>query len=299
MGKQTKRTTKTAPGIQQGLVRPTSDVFTVAFFSAQKHEPELRNFINAVMTDYRQPLIQEATVLNPFNIKTFAVDRKLVLDVRVRDEMERWYNIEVQSESHPGFRDRMLLHWADQYGSLLESGDDFTKLRPVRSIVLTVFPIFPNLRDLHTVFEIRSRENPEILLTDHFRMHFLRLGDMVKRQLEGLSELYNGLQNWFKFFAFADTTPEEKMPQLVENNPAVMTAYEELRRFSSNEEMRDLERRRRRFLEDQRIYADAARDEGEVQKANEIARNMKRKGCNPEFITEMTGLSFTEIERLD
>jgi len=74
--------------------------------------------------------------------------------------------------------------------------------------------IFPNLRDLHTVFEIRSRENPEVLLTDHFRMHFLRLGDMLKRQLEGLSELYGGLQDWMKFFAFADTTPEDKMTQL-------------------------------------------------------------------------------------
>ena len=64
------------------------------------------------------------------------------------------------------------------------------------------------------------------------------------------------------------------MPQLVEiveNNPAVMTAYEELRRFSSNEEMRDLERRRRRFLEDQRIYEAAARDEGKA----DIARNLK------------------------
>ena len=93
------------------------------------------------------------------------------------------------------------------------------------------------------------------------------------------------------------------MPQLVENNPAVMTAYEELRRFSSNEEIRDLERRRRRFLEDQRIYEAAARDEGkaegEVQKATDIGRNMKRKGFDTAIIVEMTGLSLVEIERLD
>ena len=92
---------------------------------------------------------------------------------------------------------------------------------------------------------------------------------------------------------------EDKMPQLVENNPAVMTAYEELRRFSSNEEMRDLERRRRRFLEDQRIYEAAARDEGEVKKANDIARNMKLEGFDTTVITKMTGLSSIEIERLN
>ena len=283
----------------QGLVKPTSDVFTVALFSPPKNESVLRNFINAVMTDYRQPLIQEATVLNPFSVKEFAVDRKLVLDVRVRDEMERLYNLEVQTESHPAFRDRMLLHWSSMYGSQLGTGDKFTKLRPVRSIVVTVFPIFPTLRNLHTVFEIRSSENPDVLLSDHFQMHFLRLGDMLKRQQEGLNELYGGLQNWLNFFAFADTTPEDKMAQLVENNPAVLTAYDELQRFSSNEEMRDLEWRRRRFLEDQRVYEDAARDEGKVEERTGIARNMKQAGSDFNFIAQMTGLSRDEIERLD
>ena len=138
-------------------------------------------------------------------------------------------------------------------------------------------------------------------------MHFLRLGDMLKRRLEGLSDLHGGLQNWFNFFAFAKTTPEDKMPQLVENNPAVMTAYEELRRFSSNEEMRDLERRRRRFLEDQRIYEAAARDEGIAEgeargiakRDIEIARNLKRLGSNTDFIAQATGLARAEVERLD
>ena len=83
----------------------------------------------------------------------------------------------------------------------------------------------------------------------------------------------------------------------------MMTAYDELRRFSANEEMRDLERRRRRFLEDQRIYMGAAREEGRTEgKAEErfeIARNMKRFGSNADFIAQVTGLSRAEIEQLD
>ena len=79
----------------------------------------------------------------------------------------------------------------------------------------------------------------------------------------------------------------------------MMTAYDELRRFSSNEEMRDLERRRRRFLEDQRIYVGAARDEGKAEHGFEIARNMKRFGSNADFIAQATGLSRAEIEQLD
>jgi len=108
----------------------------------------------------------------------------------------------------------MLLQWADTYSSVLRAGDDFTQLVPVKSVVLTVFPIFSKLRNPHTVFEIRSMENPEIALTDHFRMHFLRLGDVFERHLEGLEELFGGLRHWMNFFIFADTISEDKMTQL-------------------------------------------------------------------------------------
>ena len=95
---------------------------------------------------------------------------------------------------------------------------------------------------------------------------------------------------------------EDKMTQLIENNPAVQAAYEELQRFSSNAEMREFERRRRRFQEDTRIYVGAARAEGKAEgkaeRDHEIVHNMKRKGYGIEAIAELTGLSHVEIERL-
>jgi len=296
------------------MVQPTSDIFTAVLWSAPKNEPILRDFLNAVLIDSGQLTIKEATVLNPFNIKEFAFDRQLVLDVLVKDETDCRYNIEVQTASHAGFVNRMLLQWADTYSSVLRAGDGFTQLVPVKSVVLTVFPIFPKLRNPHTIFEIRSMENPEVALTDHFRMHFLRLGDILKRQLVDMDNLFGGLRHWINFFIFADTVSEDKMTQLVENNPAVQAAYEELQRFSSNAEMREFERRRRRFQEDTRIYVGAARAEaraegkaegiiegkaeGVVEREIEIAQNMKRKGFDVQSIADLTGLSHAEIERL-
>ena len=40
-------------------------------------------------------------------------------------------------------------------------------------------------------------------------------------------------------------------------------------------------------------------DKGKIEEKVEVARNMKRKGCDLEFISEMTGLSVDEIEHLD
>ncbi|MDR0328402.1 MAG: Rpn family recombination-promoting nuclease/putative transposase [Planctomycetaceae bacterium] len=292
---------------EEPLIKPTSDLFTAVLWSAPKNEPLLRDFLNAVLLDHQQPPIQEATVLNPFNIKEFAFDRQLVLDVRVRDEAGHRYNIEVQTAPHTGFCNRMLFHWADIYAALLRTGDDFTQLVPVKSVVIADFPIFPELRDLHTVFEVRSRENPKVLLSEHLQIHFLRLGDMLKRQLDGLTALGDSLQHWMNFFAFGATTTEDKMTQMIENSPAVRAAYEEFQRFTLNAEMREVERRRRRYAEDVRIIKDAARDEGlaegkaegKAERDIEIARNMKQKGYDCGAIAELTGLSPQEIERLD
>ena len=280
------------------VIKPTSDIFAAVLWSPPKNESLLRNFLNAVLRDISMAMITEATVLNPFNVKEFSVDKRLILDVRVQDEAKRQYNIEVQTVPHTGFRNRSLLYWADTYSSLLRVGDKYSKLVPVKSVIITEFPIFPELKNLHTVFDARSRENPDVLLSDHFQMHFLRLGDMLKRQMEGLSDLDRELQHWMNFFAFGSTLSEDKMLQLVENNTLIGQAYQEFQRFTSDDEMREKVRQRQRFLEDYQIGIDAAKDEGKSERDIVIASNMKKDGVDPSVIAKYTGLSSDEINRL-
>jgi predicted transposase/invertase (TIGR01784 family) len=158
------------------LIRPTSDLFIAALWSAPEREPILRSLLNGVMTDIGQPQIVKATVLNPISIQDYDNDKEIRLDVRVEDESETKYNIEVQTDSHPEFWNRMLFYWAEIYCAGLKRGDKYDKLCPVRSIVITKFPVYPELKQLHAIFEARSRENPTVLLSDHFQMHVLRLG---------------------------------------------------------------------------------------------------------------------------
>ena len=245
MKRQSKNAAKNADHDADDLfIKPTSDLFTAVLWSSPKNEPLLRDFLNAVLIDDHRPTIQEAKVLNPFNIREFDVDKKLILDVLVRDEWSRKYNIEVQTAPHSAFCERMLFQWADTYSKSLQKGEHYTKLRSVKSVILTDFPIFPNLRNLHTIFEIRARENPEMLLSEHFEMHFLRLGDARKRQMEGLNVLFDGLQHWLNFFAFGATVTEDKMSQRVKSNSAVMEAYKQFQLFKSDAEVREFEHRR-------------------------------------------------------
>ena len=84
------------------------------------------------------------------------------------------------------------------------------------------------------------------------------------------------------------------MSTLLQDQPAVQQAYGQYRQFNRDEKMRALDEAHQRFLNDQ--ASDLA--EAEIRAKVEIARNMKRKGCDVDFIIEMTGLSSAEIGRL-
>jgi predicted transposase/invertase (TIGR01784 family) len=285
------------------IITPTTDLFIASLWSAPEREPILRSLLNAVMTDIGQPAIVKATVLNPFNIQEYPTDKQIRLDVLVEDESKVRYNIEVQVDSHANFFNRMLYYWAETYGSLLERGEDYKQLRLVRSIVITEFPVFPDLKDLHTVFEIRARENPAVLLSKHFQMHVLRLGDWLRNGLSGLDSLCVDLQRWMQFWGLGSKLEEDKMSAMLQDTPAVLQAYEEFKQFTADPKMREKARARKRFLDEQAIIMNDMREEGfaegEEKKARENAQKMKTKGYPVDEIAEITGLPLSEIEQLN
>ena len=97
------------------------------------------------------------------------------------------------------------------------------------------------------------------------------------------------------------------MKTMLQDCPHVQAAYEEFRRFSADPTMREQARERERFLIDlhlNRVYAmeeglEKGRAEGRAQGTIETARNFKRLGVAPATIAEATGLSMSEIERLN
>jgi predicted transposase/invertase (TIGR01784 family) len=280
------------------IITPTTDLFIASLWSAPKNEPILRSLLNAVMTDIGLPTIVEAKVLNPFNIQDYPTDKQIRLDVLVEDEVKSRYNIEVQTDSHMSFFDRMLYYWAETYGSLLERGDNYRKLHPVRSIVITEFPVFPELKELHTVFEICAKENPAVLLSKHFQMHVLRLGDWMRNNQSGLDSLCVGLQRWMLFWGFGFETEVKKMSAMLQDAPEVLSAYEEYRRFSADPEMRAKARARKHFLDEQAIIMNDVREEGRAEEKIATAVAMKQEGFNAAVIAKITGLPLSEIERL-
>ncbi|MGL6225134.1 MAG: Rpn family recombination-promoting nuclease/putative transposase, partial [Thermoguttaceae bacterium] len=147
---QSELTTETREELLRDFkIRPNSDIFFATYFSDPKHESVLVNFINAVLTDSHDPPVVCAEVLNPFNIKKFAIDKSMILDVRAKDNGGRIFDIEIQVSNHLAFKERMLGYWADTYSGQLFRGGNYLSLKPVISIIIVFDDIFPELESRH------------------------------------------------------------------------------------------------------------------------------------------------------
>ena len=247
------------------IIKATSDLFIATLLSAPKNEPILRGIINAVLKNSGHVPIKTAEVLNPFNVKEFAVDKRIVLDVRVKDERDRIFNIEIQTTHHTAFVERVMFGWADTFSAQLHAGNKYQKLMPVFCIVITEFKILGQVDGVHLVFELRERNHPEVVLSNHLQIHFLRLYELLQGRVDVLEGVSPELRHWLSFLAFGGLKGEKEMSQMVENDPLVMEAVAELQRFSSDPAMRELERRRKLWKLEYYSGLEAAKEEGEAR----------------------------------
>ena len=84
------------------------------------------------------------------------------------------------------------------------------------------------------------------------------------------------------------------MTALLQDQPIVQQAYGKYQQFNRDERMRALDEAHQRFLHD---YASDV-EEAQWKKAVEIARNLKRLGVPFSTISEASGLSAIEIDKL-
>ncbi|MDR1486261.1 MAG: Rpn family recombination-promoting nuclease/putative transposase [Planctomycetaceae bacterium] len=312
-------------------IKPTSNVFIATFLSAPKNESLLCSIINAVLKDKSnlEP-IEKATVLNPFNITDFVDYKHVFLDVRVRDQLGREFNIEIQTYNHLAFRERILFGWSRSYSSKLTTGEDYWELDPVITIAITEFAVLPKSKKLHLVFRLHEDDDPTLVLSEHCQFHIWQLHEVIKEHNEVLQDVSPDLAHWSQFFAYGNKKSEVEMSALTENDPQIKKALLEFQRFNSDPETREIARRYQMYEIDRQLSLRAAQKKGKVEgkaegivegkaegivegfakgKAEteakwqadkiETARQLILLGLGNKQIAKATGLSIDDIEQLN
>ena len=217
-------------------------------------------------------MIESVEIENPFNVANFANQKTSIVDVKAKDEKGKTYDIEMQLVDAMGFTDRVLYYWSKIYSSMLNRGDIYEQLRPVISIVVTRFELFPQLTNLHNVFTLSAEKDPAVLFSDQIEIHSLELIDTKLARLVREAEDLHGnqfqLQNWMEYLRNGNRKTEAEMDTLICTTPGLGETHARYTQFTEDDELRELAFAREKYERDHLAQLTLAkrkgREEGEL-----------------------------------
>ena len=287
------------------------DIVFKYLLGSRESTPLLTEFINAVEKDSGFPEIEEVTIENPFNEKTYPCDKLSIIDVRARDKEGKWYNIEVQLQSQKNFPERSLYYWAETYAQQLEENNQYNRLNSVVSINLLNFICFPQTADWHNCFLLKEQDNSDLILTLDEVLHFIEIKKVEDR-------IDTELARWVYLLTHLGREEEQTMKVLFDKNKTFRDVKKRYDEFTADEHARAAALARKMFLLDQNTREYDAREEGKEEgkeeglaegetigeskgrkkNALETAAKLKTRGMSIDEICEITSLAKEEIEKL-
>ena len=258
------------------------DCFVRYLFSDKGNENIVLDFINGVMIDSNFKTFSNVEILNPFNLTKYLDGKESIVDVKCITEDNEIVIIEIQLQGNQYFIGRSLYYWASSYSSLLNKSDNYTKLAPVIGMNILDFTIFNDIKDFHSCYLLKEIKHNKIL-TDHCMLHYIEL---PKFDINNISK--EKINTWIKFFK------GENMSNLIKENNIFEEVEKRCQSFIESDPL--INAYRKKEWEDYFHKGELLTEREEEKKS--IAKNMKSKNMDVSLISEITGLSIEEVERL-
>ncbi len=297
-------------------LNPRNDVAFKRIFGTEKNKDILMHFLNDIIVSDSRGIIKQVTLINPTQQPEIASKKQSIVDVLCEDEYGVKYIVEMQVAKVAGFEKRAQYYAAKAYASQPDKGDDYKHLKEVIFLAITEYEMFPKKPDYKSVHVILDQQSHERDLKD-FSFTFLELPKFTK----DIHSLSTYQEKWCYFFKHAHQG-EDMQSILANNNDIIQRAYHELEAHNwTNDELlayESAEKTAKDARAREAYIKDEAREEGMkegMEKGMEkgrqegmekgrhaeklaIAKNMLSLGVDKKKVSEFTGLSLQEIEKL-
>ena len=235
---------------------------------------------------------------NPILEKDIKDEKIGILDIRAKLNNNTNCNIEIQVVDQNNLEKRALYYWSKMYAEGIKAGRDYRELKNSVVILIVDFEL-KSLKEVDhwiTEWELRSKDYPKKVLTPVEKVVILELPKFKKYKNKTQNQ---ELKNWVEFII----NPEKK---LQDESSEIKKARKVLEEMSQDSKERYLAELREKYIMDQKAIEDAGYDkgydsgalDGKKERSIEIAKKMKNKNESIEYITEITGLTKEEIEKL-
>lgn len=285
---------------------PKNDVAFRKIFGTEKNKDILIHFLNDVVKFEKGVRIKEVTFLKTIQDPEIKANKTSIVDILCKDNKGNRYIVEMQVAQEKGFVKRAQYYASKAYISQMNVKGKYHTLKAVIFLAIANYVMFPKKKDFksdHVILDKKSHEND---LKD-FSFTFLELPKFKK----SIDELSNTTERWFYFFKYAEETSQEDLHKLIDQDKIIGRAYEELDRYSWNEE--DLleydqaEKYEGAYIASLEYKFDQGKMEGRVEGKMEgriegkmeVAKNMLKQGFKSKDIEKVTGLSKEQVHSIE
>lgn len=269
-----------------------NDVVFKYIFGYEKNEKLLIALLNAILGLEGPLRIVKLTFLNAFNIKEYINDKLTSLDVKVKDNTGKRFNVEMQVRGDSDFINKVLFYNDKLFTSQLKQAEPFEKLNKTISIAILNFTLLDYEADLHNIYRflnIKSKKE----LTDLKEIHFIELPKFKKNKPR---KTLSKFEKWLHILKFGElyTTDLNNIPEALKEEEEIVMVLHEMVRASNDELIREIMemREKGRHEEASRLY------QAERKGREEIIKKFLARGFSIEEISEITDIPLEEVRKI-
>jgi predicted transposase/invertase (TIGR01784 family) len=235
-------------------IKPTVDFAFKKVFGTPENAPILEGLVNAIL-QLDSPIV-ELEILNPFSYQEFEEEKLIVLDIRARDVVGQWLNIEMQVSVVPGLLQRLTYYACGLYVDQLQAGQNYVHLRPAISICLLRHPLFLDTPVPHHRFRLVDPQHDREICGG-IEVHTVEL---AKYNLDAATiAVASAIEQWAFFFLRADRYEASRLRDLLrgEEFQRAITAVETIAAKTEDRQMYD---QREKALRDHQWLLEGAQE---------------------------------------
>ena len=283
-----------------------NDYFVRYLLGSIGNEDILENIVNCVLIDSGFEEIHNLEIINPHNLPENINLKESVLDVKAITKDNKKIIVEIQLSGNIDFVKRIYYYISKNIVSELNENESYDIISQVISINFVNFNMdFNDEGKAHRCFKLIDTQNHNVSL-DIIQMHIIEIPRFIKILNNANTDYIkkNKILSWIEFFTVKDLDKvKEKLKEINNIMPKVIDKYE---RFISSEEEMEVYNARDAFLYGQSLMLKREREEGieegiergKKEQQISIARNLKKSGIDIKIISDNTGLSIEEVEKL-
>lgn len=270
------------------LLKPKYDVIFQSLFN-QKNEEITISMISALLEENITSIkINESKELFRENPE----DKLGILDLEAEINEKEKVDIEVQLVDRKNLASRLLKYFSKLY--IMQKGQDYKETKRVLIIAIIdyQFELTKELKQMETIWNLREKSSPELILTDKLEIRIIELRKVLEEYKKNKN---NKKAQWMLFI---NNPNDKEVQEVVENNEEIKKARVEVIKMSEDEKLQRLEFLREKAVLDEHDIYEAGLDKGVKTEKIQLARKMKEKGIPIKTIIEITDLTEEEIKRI-